>query len=111
MATDRRRNLVRARGVRDELGRGVAGVPRVRCGAYTCNAALIKAHDFFTISCSLDIALRMAEHLRKLRLLMTFAHRTFGQLLGDLWAYYSSPYPFLLFLGTFRRIVSRAKAL
>ena len=53
----------------------------------------------------------MAEHLRKLRLLMAFTQRTFGQLLEDLWAYYSSPYPLLLFLGAFRRIVRRAKAL
>ena len=65
----------------------------------------------WTISFELDIPLRMVAQLRKLRLLLSFAHRVIGQLLADLWGYYSSPFPLLLFIGTFRRIARRAKAL
>ena len=38
----------------------------------------------------------MDEHVKKLRLLLQFAMRVLSQLLSDLWAYYASPYPFLL---------------
>lgn len=64
-----------------------------------------------TISFGLGIPLRMVEHLRKLRLLLNFVQRVIAQLLADLWAYYSSPFPLLLLIGTFRRITRRAKAL
>jgi hypothetical protein len=53
----------------------------------------------------------MDEHVKKLRLLLKFALRVLSQLLSDLWAYYSSPYPLLLIGGVFRRIFRRAKAL
>ena len=53
----------------------------------------------------------MDEHVKKLRLLLKFAMRVLSQLLSDLWAYYASPYPFLLIMGVFRRIFRRAKAL
>jgi hypothetical protein len=38
----------------------------------------------------------MDEHVKKLRLLLKFALRVLSQLLSDLLAYYSSPYPLLL---------------
>ena len=41
----------------------------------------------------------MDEHVKKLRLLLKFAMRVLSQLLSDLWAYYSSPYPLLLIGG------------
>jgi hypothetical protein len=42
---------------------------------------------------------------------LNFVQRVIAQLLADLWAYYSSPFPLLLLIGTFRRITRRAKAL
>ena len=53
----------------------------------------------------------MFEHLRKLRMVAIFACRVFRQLGVDLWAYYVSPYPILLVIGAFRRIVRRTNAL
>ena len=53
----------------------------------------------------------MDEHVKKIRLLLKFAMRVLSQLLSDLWAYYASPYPFLLIMGVFRRIFRRAKTL
>ena len=40
----------------------------------------------------------MDDPVKKLRLLLKFAMRVLSQLLLDLWAYYASPYPFLLAL-------------
>ena len=53
----------------------------------------------------------MDEHVKKLRLLLKFAMRVLSQLLSDLWAYYSSPYPLLLIVGVLRRIIRRANTL
>ena len=53
----------------------------------------------------------MDEHVKKLRLLLKFAMRVLSQLLSDLWAYYSSPYPLLLVVGVLRRIIRRANTL
>ena len=53
----------------------------------------------------------MDEHVKKLRLLLKFALRVLSQLLSDLWAYYSSPYPLLLIVGVLRRIIRRANTL
>ena len=54
----------------------------------------------FMISSTLLFLSRMSrfmeEHVKKLRLLLKFAMRVLSQLLSDLWAYYASPYPFLL---------------
>jgi hypothetical protein len=55
-----------------------------------------------TISFGLGIPLRMVEHLRKLRLLLNFVQRVIAQLLADLWAYYSSPFPLLLLKELFK---------
>ena len=53
----------------------------------------------------------MDEPVKKLRLLLKFAMRVLSQLLSDLWAYYSSPYPLLLIVGVLRRIIRRANTL
>ena len=53
----------------------------------------------------------MDDSVKKLRLLLKFAMRVLSQLLSDLWAYYSSPYPLLLIVGVLRRIIRRANTL
>ena len=53
----------------------------------------------------------MGEPLKKLQWLLKFVWRVLGQLFCDLWPYYAYPYPFLMIMGVFRRILRRAKAL
>ena len=53
----------------------------------------------------------MDEHVKRLRLLLKFAMRVLSELLSDLWAYDSSPYPLLVIVDILRRILRRAGCL
>ncbi len=53
----------------------------------------------------------MDDPVKKLRLLLKFAMRVLSQLLSDLRAHYSTPYPLLLIVGVLRRIIRRANTL
>ena len=45
----------------------------------------------------------------KIRWTASYIQRIFAELIADLWDYYCTPYPFLLFLGAFRRIARRIR--
>jgi putative transposase len=82
-----------------------------KSGKEGCSAAIINADDCVDDFFHPDMPPFMVEQLKKLQLLQKFVWRVLGQLFSELWAYYASPYPFLLIIGVFRRILRRAKTL